>query len=79
MVKLNASDVRIPTDAFNRVVYLGETVTIERRDGARVHLISDRDFSRIQSAGSGDADPRCEAALEPNRSKFANVLGRLAE
>jgi len=44
MKTISASDCRIPPDVFNNVVYCGERVCIERRDGACVYIISQKDM-----------------------------------
>ncbi len=44
MVRLKASETRIPPDAFNRVVHDRERVGIERRGGDVVYLVCEEDF-----------------------------------
>ena len=48
MATLNASKTRIPPDAFNRVVFAGERIRIERRGGDAAYLISADDLARLE-------------------------------
>lgn len=49
MTTLNASKARIPTDAFNRVVYNGERVRIAHRNGRAAILVSEDDLKLIET------------------------------
>ena len=40
MTVLSASQTRIPTEAFNQVVYKGKRIEVRRRDGRSLYLIS---------------------------------------
>lgn len=48
MTTLNASDARIPPDAFNDVVFRGERIGIRRRDGKEVYLVSAEDIRLLE-------------------------------
>ncbi len=49
MTTLSASRTRIPTDAFNRVVYQGERIRVERRGGPSVVIISEEDAALLEA------------------------------
>ena len=49
MTTLNASETRIPPDAFNRVAYKGERVRVERRGGTAVVIISEADLALLEA------------------------------
>lgn len=49
MTTLNASQARIPTKAFNNVVYKGERIRIKRRSGETVVLISEEDLALLEA------------------------------
>jgi PHD/YefM family antitoxin component YafN of YafNO toxin-antitoxin module len=49
MAELNASQARIPTKAFNSVLYKGERIRIRRRDGEAVVLISEDDLKLLEA------------------------------
>lgn len=53
MKTISASECRIPPDVFNNIVYRGERVCIERRDGGRVYLISQEDMDKIMGGALG--------------------------
>jgi len=44
MKTLKASEARIPTETFNRVVYNGERVKVEHRSAGAVVLIPEKDY-----------------------------------
>jgi PHD/YefM family antitoxin component YafN of YafNO toxin-antitoxin module len=48
MTTLQASQTRIPPDAFNRVAYQRERVRIERRGGKPVFLVSEEDLDLLE-------------------------------
>jgi PHD/YefM family antitoxin component YafN of YafNO toxin-antitoxin module len=49
MTNLNASQARIPTKAFNNVVYRGERIRIQRRGGESVVLVSEADLQLLEA------------------------------
>ena len=49
MTSLNASETRIPPAAFNGVAFKGERVSIRRRDGETVYLVSAEDFRMLEA------------------------------
>ena len=49
MTTLQASQTRIPPDAFNRVAYQRERVRIERRGGKPVFLVSEEDLELLET------------------------------
>jgi PHD/YefM family antitoxin component YafN of YafNO toxin-antitoxin module len=49
MTTLKASETRIPSTAFNRVVYKGERVRIERRGGDTVFIVSEEDMALLEA------------------------------
>ena len=49
MAKLAASQTRIPTRIFNDVVFRNARVVIERRDGEKVYLISQKDLELFEA------------------------------
>ncbi len=48
MDTLKASEARIPTDAFNRVLYNGERIRIRHRSAGTVVLISEKDLKFLE-------------------------------
>ena len=46
---LNASDTRIPPDAFNRVAFKGERIRIERPDGVTIYIVSKEDMEDLEN------------------------------
>jgi hypothetical protein len=48
MTTLQASQTRIPPDAFNRVAYQRERVRIDRRGGKPVFLVSEEDIELLE-------------------------------
>ncbi len=49
MTHISASKARIPTDAFNRVVYKGDRIRVDRRSGDSVYIISKDDMSLLEA------------------------------
>ena len=49
MTHLNASKARIPTDAFNRVVYKGERIRVDHRSGEAVYIVSKEDMAMLEA------------------------------
>jgi PHD/YefM family antitoxin component YafN of YafNO toxin-antitoxin module len=49
MTTLQASQTRIPPDAFNRVAYQRERVRIERRGGKPVFLVCEEDLELLET------------------------------
>lgn len=49
MTHLSASKARIPTDAFNRVVYQGERIRVDHRSGETVYIISKEDMALLEA------------------------------
>ena len=49
MAKLAASQTQIPTRIFNDVVFRNARVVIERRDGEKVYLISQKDLELFEA------------------------------
>jgi len=50
MGTLKASKTRIPPEAFNRVVYKGERIRVERRGGDVVFIVSAEDLALLEAA-----------------------------
>jgi len=48
MYTLKASTARIPTEAFNRVVYNGERIRIQHRSAGSVVLVSEEDAKLLE-------------------------------
>ncbi len=48
MKTLTASQARIPTEAFNRVIYKGERIRIQHRSAGSAVLISEDDLKLIE-------------------------------
>jgi len=48
MITLNASDARIPPDAFNKVAYKGERIRIVKRGGPAVVLVPEEDLDLLE-------------------------------
>jgi hypothetical protein len=46
---LSASKARIPTDAFNRVVYQGDRIRVDHRSGEAVYIISKEDMALLEA------------------------------
>ena len=62
MTRLNAAETRIPPAAFNGVAFRGERVSIHRRDGETVYLISAEDMRLLEALEDRlDADEAREA------------------
>jgi len=53
MKTISVSDCRIPPDIFNNVVYRGERVCVERRDGEHVYIVSQDDLDKIMGGALG--------------------------
>ena len=49
MNTLNASETRIPPAAFNGVAFKGERISIRRRDGETVYLVSAEDIRLLEA------------------------------
>jgi hypothetical protein len=49
MGTLSASEVRIPPATFNAVVFNGERVRVQRRDGAKVVILSEEDAAFLEA------------------------------
>ena len=49
MTTLTASQARIPSKTFNRVVYNGERIRIRHRSGEAVVLISEKDLALLET------------------------------
>lgn len=49
MTVLNASETRIPPAAFNGVAFRGERISIRRRDGETVYLVSAEDMRLLEA------------------------------
>lgn len=49
MTTLSASEARIPTKAFNSVLYKGERIKITRRGGETVVLVSEEDLALLEA------------------------------
>ena len=73
--KLTATQARMPSVEFNKVVYRGEVLCVERRDGNRVFVISAEDQELLEKAKK---QARFERALESTRADHAEALRRLA-
>ena len=49
MTILHASETRIPPNAFNKVVYNGDRVCIQHRNGSTVYLVSEDDLRLLEA------------------------------
>ena len=49
MTHLSAAKARIPTDAFNRVVYRGDRIRVDHRNGESVYIISKDDLALLEA------------------------------
>jgi len=49
MTTLNASETRIPPTAFNGVAFKGERISIRRRDGETIYLVSAEDIRLLEA------------------------------
>lgn len=62
MNSLNASETRIPPSAFNGVAFKGERISIRRRDGETVYLVSADDLRLLEELEDRrDAEDASEA------------------
>ena len=48
MTTIQASETRIPPEAFNQVAYQGRRIRITRRGSASVYLISEQDLKLLE-------------------------------
>jgi hypothetical protein len=64
MTTLQASQTRIPPDAFNRVAYQRERVRIDRRGGKPVFLVSQEDVDLLEMLEDGYWAEEGRKALE---------------
>ncbi|HNT36635.1 MAG TPA: hypothetical protein PKH07_16730 [bacterium] len=48
MTTLKASQARIPTEVFNRVVYKGEAIRVEHRSAGALFLISEDEYKAFR-------------------------------
>jgi PHD/YefM family antitoxin component YafN of YafNO toxin-antitoxin module len=64
MTTLQASQTRIPPDAFNRVAYQRERVRIDRRGGKPVFLVSQEDLELLEMLEDGYWAEEGRKALE---------------
>lgn len=55
MKTISASECRLPPDVFNGVVYRGDRVRVQRRDGVCVYIISQQDMD-VLTLGLGVED-----------------------
>lgn len=49
MASLNAKDARIPTAAFNDVLFKGSRIRVNRRDGVAVVIVSEEDAALLEA------------------------------
>ncbi|MCH8824360.1 MAG: hypothetical protein IH984_12745 [Planctomycetes bacterium] len=80
MVTLTASQARIPTDCFNKVVYQGETVQVQRGQGGGpcVYIVSSRDWEileRVKQLHEESVDAAGDRAF----TQYDELLRRLAD
>ncbi|MGA2063864.1 MAG: hypothetical protein ABSG86_02795 [Thermoguttaceae bacterium] len=64
MTTLQASQTRIPPDAFNRVAYQHERVRIDRRGGKPVFLVCQEDLDLLEMLEDGYWAEEGRKALE---------------
>jgi hypothetical protein len=64
MTTLQASQTRIPPDAFNRVAYQRERVRIDRRGGKPVFLVCQEDLELLEMLEDGYWAEEGRKALE---------------
>lgn len=69
MTHINASKARIPTDAFNRVVYKGERIRIDRRSGDSVYIVSKDDMALLETMEDRLDIEAAEEALADMKAK----------
>ena len=78
MVTLTASHARIPTECFNKVVYQGETLQVQRQGGACVYIVSSRDWEileRVKQLHEESVDAAGDRAF----TQYDELLRRLAD
>lgn len=80
MVTLTASQVRIPPDFFNKVVYQGEVVQVQRHRGAGpcVYIISTQDWEVLERVKQLH-DEAVDAASDRAFTRYDELLRRLAD
>ena len=64
MTTLNASQVRIPSKAFEEVLSNGERIRIRRKDGEEVYLVSRQDLRALEALEDLFDLKEAEEALE---------------
>lgn len=69
MTHISASKARIPTDAFNRVVYKGDRIRVERRSGDSVYIVSKEDISLLEAIEDRLDIEAAEEALAEMKAK----------
>jgi len=50
MIKVSASEARIPSDLFNRIVYQGDIVQVLRRGGKAIYIIDEASKKLLEKA-----------------------------
>lgn len=78
MVTLTASETRIPTECFNKVVYQGETLQVQRQGGTCVYIISTRDWEILERVKK-QHDEAVDAASDQAFDQYDELLRRLAD
>lgn len=78
MVTLTASETRIPTDCFNKVVYQGETVQVKRQGGTCVYIVSTQDWEVLERVKKLHNEA-VDAATDQAFVQYDELLRRLAD
>ena len=78
MVTLTASQARIPTNYFNKVVYQGEVVKVVRQGEVCVYIVPTEDWKVLEQLKK-DHREAVDAAGDRVFSQYGELLRRLAD